>query len=81
MTPEALVPPHPKKDRVTPRDAKFTPVQPVGYIITLNKHVVPEAGNGGVIKNRQVAERLRDAFIEARPELTVELFGVFPVAK
>jgi hypothetical protein len=74
MTPEPLVPAHPKKDRVV---AKVK--EPVGYIITLNKQVVPDAGQGGVIKNRAVAERLRDAFVEARPELTVELFAVFTV--
>jgi hypothetical protein len=75
MTAESFTPDHPKRDRVTAKTK-----EPVGYIITLNKQVVPDAGNGGLIKNFAVAKRLRDAFVEARPELTVELFGVFPVA-
>lgn len=80
MTPvDPLVPSHPKRERVLPRDGKFTPVQPVGYILTLNKHVVAEAGKDGIIARLETAKRLQQAFIEARPGLTVEVFGIFPV--
>ena len=74
MTFDPLAPTHPKRERL----AVVAP-KPVGYILTLDRHVVATAGKNGIIARLDIAKRLETAFAEARPDLKVEVFGIFPV--
>lgn len=54
--------------------------KPAGYLLVVDGETVWQAGKDGVIKRLEDAKRLAEAMQSARPESSVEVLGVFPVA-